>query len=611
MNKKITMIIASFILLFCFLFEFKFAFAETKKDYLISFKDNIDTGVIKDLDGTILEIYNEFNLVKARIDKDFVNELLNNKNIEFVEEDFEVSTYPLDYASYFRGNYPWGVTEINAHKKHEEGIHGTGVKIGILDTGINNVANINLKGGISFVGNNSDDYSDNNGHGTQIASVIGAWTDKYKGVSPGSEIYAIKSLNDNGTGTYSDVISGIEWAIENKLDVLNMSFGGKRHSKALQKAIRQAYNNGILLVAAAGNDSASESKDSIDYPGAYHEVLAVGAIDYNYNRAWFSNTGRKLELVAPGVNIPTFDQNGTMVTTNGTSIAAAHVSGLAALILSENKGFNNKQIRKYLNDNATNLGDRQEYGNGLVNTNQHYEQSAKDVNFGEELTLQEKEYLLGAGWKETAFKDVPIEILKSFIKEGGMQPGYTQVSRTVYDERDNSNENNDVEASLTNGSQITLQVGGYLSTTTSTEKVFKVWGKHNWNKMPINRYTDLVALCWTDSAYWKSINNYQHTWYGAIPITEYVSPYKYQLKAGVAYKVDLRAGSSDDTGYVQNTLYLPKSSSGYMQVMFEYSHSWTGVLPSVGYGSGGFSFGISPVWGTDYVDNPPVKGFYY
>lgn len=179
------------------------------------------------------------------------------------------------------------------------------------------------------------------------------------------ELYAIKVLDQNGSGSYSDVVAGIEWAISNNIDILNMSLGGSQGSKTLQSAIDNAYNEGMLLVAAAGN-SGYDRKGTIGYPAKYDSVIAVGAVDQQNNRASFSSVGRELELMAPGVNIHSTVSGGEHDSYNGTSMATPHVAGVAALVWEANAGITNIQVRNLLNETAIKLEGSFSYGNGLV-----------------------------------------------------------------------------------------------------------------------------------------------------------------------------------------------------------------------------------------------------
>ena len=155
------------------------------------------------------------------------------------------------------------------------------------------------------------------------------------------------------------------------MNIINMSLGGTAKSRTLEQAVDKAYEFGILLVAAAGNNG-YDKKGTITYPASYDSVIAVGAVDQQNNRASFSSVGRQLELMAPGVGILSTVPNNGYASYNGTSMASPHVTGAVALVWEAKPSLTNIQLRNLLNDSATYLGDSFEYGNGLVNSKSIY-----------------------------------------------------------------------------------------------------------------------------------------------------------------------------------------------------------------------------------------------
>jgi subtilisin family serine protease len=178
-----------------------------------------------------------------------------------------------------------------------------------------------------------DDLTDDNGHGTHVAGIAAAETDNgtgIAGISWGAQLMPIKVLDEYGDGWYSDVIVGIVYATDNGADIINLSLGGEESSQALQDAVNYGHANGVLLVAATGN-----SGGSVLYPAACDHVLAVGATDVNDLRPGFSNHGPEIDIAAPGVAIySTWPRLDGYWSKSGTSMAAPHVAGLAALIWS-------------------------------------------------------------------------------------------------------------------------------------------------------------------------------------------------------------------------------------------------------------------------------------
>jgi hypothetical protein len=185
------------------------------------------------------------------------------------------------------------------------------------------------------------------------------------GVAPAIDLFSVKVMDSSGSGTYSQLIEGIEWSIQNDMDIISMSLGGTVDSIALHHAIKKAYDNGILVVSAAGNNGKGENNEL--YPAKYTEVLSVGAVNPTHIRATYSSTGDGIDLVAPGTNILSTTIDGGYGTLSGTSMAVPHVTGAAALLLSKDKKLSVEKIKNLILTTATPLGEKNEYGNGLLN----------------------------------------------------------------------------------------------------------------------------------------------------------------------------------------------------------------------------------------------------
>ena len=220
--------------------------------------------------------------------------------------------------------------------------------IGFVDTGLDfdhpELQNKYVSRGKDFV-NSDDDATDDHGHGTHIASIAAAETNNgigIAGVAWNCKILPAKAMSAAGSGSYSDIIEAVRWLADNGAHVINLSIGGDADSSALEDAMKYAYSLGVVLIAAAGNDSTG-----VLYPAAYDMYcLAVASTDYNDAHASWSNTGPQIDVAAPGERIlgcvPTwypeqvwgdFDVD-PYAYGYGTSSSAAFVSGLAALIKS-------------------------------------------------------------------------------------------------------------------------------------------------------------------------------------------------------------------------------------------------------------------------------------
>ncbi|RKY10833.1 MAG: peptidase S8 [Planctomycetota bacterium] len=281
----------------------------------------------------------------------------------------------------------WDITTGNA-----------GVIIAVLDTG---VAYENYKGfeqapdlagtlfvpGYNFVKGN-EHANDDDGHGTHVAGTLAQTTNNNQnvaGIAFDCSIMPVKVLSRRGVGTHTDIADGIYFAADNGADIINMSLGGAGDSTTLRNAVAYAYNQGVTIICAAGNEFQEGNLPS--YPAAYDDYcIAVGATRYDRTRAYYSNTGSYLDLAGPGGDL-NVDQNadgygdGILQQTfgsnpkdwglwfyTGTSMAAPHVSGVAALLIST--GLTGPDtIRQALEDTAIDLGPSgwdAEYGWGLV-----------------------------------------------------------------------------------------------------------------------------------------------------------------------------------------------------------------------------------------------------
>ena len=273
---------------------------------------------------------------------------------------------------------PWGVDRIDAELVWSTGNTADPIKVGIIDTGISkdhpDLA-LNIKGGVNAI-NPYKSWNDDNGHGSHVAGIVAALNNSIGvvGVGPQIDLYAVKVLNASGSGYLSDVIEGIEWAINNGMQVINMSLGTNQGVQSLHDAVIAAKNAGIVVVAAAGN-----SGGAVSYPAAYPEVIAVSATDKNNQIASWSSRGPEIDFAAPGVSIYSTYKGKSYATLSGTSMAAPHVAGAAALVLNTPVGsydlngngkWDPDEVQTKLCDRAVDLGTfgmDNLYGCGLVN----------------------------------------------------------------------------------------------------------------------------------------------------------------------------------------------------------------------------------------------------
>ena len=324
------------------------------KNYIIKFKDSIKKEKLSGI--SINKEYSRFKSVKIKTNFNKITKLLNDSDIKYIELDQNIQL--------LEDEIPYGVNNVLAPSAWSL-THGNDVKIAVLDSGVSPHDDLTIMGGYSVI---SEDYTDGYGHGTAVTGVISALLNDngLVGVAPSSEIYAVKIM-ESSLGDLSDAISGLGWAIDNNVDIISMSFGFDFYSQIFKEAVQEAYSSDILLIAASGNDNTD-----VLYPAAYTDVIAVGAVDSNNEKAPFSSYGYELELVAPGVDISSTALNNGYSIYSGTSMAAPHVTGVAALIKSYDYSLTNTEIRGKLRNDALDLGavgKDDYYGFGLVQVN--------------------------------------------------------------------------------------------------------------------------------------------------------------------------------------------------------------------------------------------------
>lgn len=284
--------------------------------------------------------------VVFHVGRDFYANWLNGETVSF-------QATPLPSFGSVMGNLPklpagigksqevqWGVRSVNAPAAWPK-TKARGVKIGIVDTGIDpghpDLA-ARVKGGHNAL-DKEQPWVDDHSHGTHVAGITAATLNGagVVGVAPEADLYAIKVLSKDGSGSLFSIIGGIMWCVENGMQVVNMSLGAPQGNFLFEYAVNALANADIPLIAAAGNDG----KD-VNYPAKYPSAIAVSAMcppegDENPKLcdgkaiAAFSSRGAEIEFIAPGVKIPSSVINGEVKAYSGTSMASPHVAGLAAL----------------------------------------------------------------------------------------------------------------------------------------------------------------------------------------------------------------------------------------------------------------------------------------
>ena len=296
--------------------------------------------------------------------------------VEYVEPDNVITlseTVTQETTSTARTNYlSWGPEHIGFDRLNnyiitENDVELKPVTVAVVDTGIDH-NHLFLNGRVEPTGFNSSDSGnandsmDDNNHGTHVAGIIADCTPNNVVIKP------YKVLNNKGKGSDVSLLAGIYKAIENDVDVINMSFGSTAFSPSIKKALLEADEKGIVLVAAAGNNGTNKI---VSYPAYFDFVIAVSSITKNNELSSFSNYGTYIDLTAPGTNInSTIPNNGSQME-SGTSMATPFVSAAAAMVKAYHGEVSTSAVKSLLYSSATPLlsdnDDSEYFGNGLVN----------------------------------------------------------------------------------------------------------------------------------------------------------------------------------------------------------------------------------------------------
>ena len=425
-------------------------------EFIVKFKPDIGKNKIAEINsknGASIKRagphFMKLNVPQGRTVSQMVESYNRNPNVEYAEPNYIAHTHMVPDDEYY--GYQWHLDtsedNLTLHGTNGGGINiepawdiatGTGVIVAVIDTGVAyknhqeyiynpagkirqvityaqapDLANTNFVLGYDFV--NDDAYpNDDEGHGTHVAGTIAQSTNNgigTAGVAFDCSIMPIKVLDKGGSGTYVDIVNGIRYAADNNADVISMSLGGTSTSDTLEAALAYAYNKGVTIVCSAGNDGAGALPS---YPAAYDDYcIAVGATRYDENVSYYSTTGNYVDIAAPGGDT-NVDQNGdgygdgvlqqtfygdytnfNYYFYQGTSMAAPHVSGMAALLIS-NGVTDPDNIREAMQSTAEDKGpdgwDRA-YGWGIVDAYAalEFEQGPKPpvANAGSDQTLND------------------------------------------------------------------------------------------------------------------------------------------------------------------------------------------------------------------------------
>ena len=339
---------------------------------IVTFKEGEETeSLLEQLDVTELEM-DPTVTIKVPEDAEleqFIKELEEKDEVESVEPDYliELLYTPNDPHIFTR---QYHLQKIGANRAWFLTRGSPNVIVAVLDNGVD-VNHIDLKGRMvapyDIVAKSSTKIV-NGAHGTHVAGIIGSSINNGvfgAGVAPGVSIMPINIFNGEFAYT-SDVVKALDHAVKGGAKIINLSIGNYQFSDAFNDAVQKAYNSGAIVVAAAGN----ESTDRPHYPAAYDNVISVGSTNATDKRSSFSNFGRHIDLTAPGSDIYSTLPGDGFGPMSGTSMAAPIVSGVAALVWSQEPALSNRKVIERLFSSADDLGSAGKdiyFGHGRIN----------------------------------------------------------------------------------------------------------------------------------------------------------------------------------------------------------------------------------------------------
>lgn len=338
--------------------------------YIVVIDDTIEAEQVLSLAGETDCLFVEGNVISVSMTEEGAEQLAQAGGVEIVEKDIDIVALGEEQVC-VDAEAEWNMQMIHATSKKQGAGNGK-IKVAVIDSGINYSDDINVVERRNFV--EGDDkisilYEDGSGHGTAVAGIIAAMDNDLgiTGVVPGVAVYSARVLDDQNRASLSKVIAAIEWAMEKDVNIINLSLGCMQDSEALHNVLKKAKQQGILVIAAAGNGG------EVMYPAAYDEVLAVAPVGTDGIISENSSTGSQVELVAPGEQILSTGMFDGVMTCGGSSMAAAHVTGVAAALWEQDVTASSEFIRKLMDVSARVYDDKEVYGYGLVDLENAYE----------------------------------------------------------------------------------------------------------------------------------------------------------------------------------------------------------------------------------------------
>jgi putative cell wall-binding protein len=466
-------------------------FAESSEKILIKYKD---------------ETYIEVIEIESFKVKETVKRLRHDQNVEYVEHDEQIfiaeslvnDPYYIEQKELFSLlHIPEAWEQYQPKKEIVVAIIDTGVDLDHPDLQSQLVEGINIL---------EEDLppQDTHGHGTHVAGLIGALTNNGVGVASAASkvnIMPIKVL-DGKNGDLSTLIKGIEFAIEQKVDIINLSLGSYTNRQSLRDVITLAYENNILVVSAVGNNSST----TVIYPAYYDEVLAVASTnETNSYKASFSNYGLTVDVAAPGVNVYSTWLDGYEYQ-SGTSMSTAIVTSIAAMIKQQEPWLSNDQVRQMIEETAMPVRSKYDLGLGSVNAEGALLNIYNKNRIYGKNAIETAISISNAGWEQLNLKSITINgtevsekfvIIasgKSFPDSLAASPLSTYLNSPILLQRNKRlNEANRNEINRLQPTAVII-VGGEFAISSSVEEEIKSLGLNVYRIAGENRYETAVKI---------------------------------------------------------------------------------------------------------------------
>ncbi|REJ08791.1 S8 family peptidase [Halobacillus trueperi] len=427
------------------------------KRVILTYEKDEGMDFLDEIPHSIHHHYERLGAVALTVNQDDLPLFENEEAVTSIEEDQQVKVSAQQEG--------WGYTSVGTQKSEHLGLTGEGVKVAVIDTGINtNHPDLKVTGGASFV--EDETFVDDNGHGTHVAGIIGALDNDEGtiGIAPKAQLYAVKVLDQDGNGLVSSVLAGIEWAIEKEMDIINLSLTACTPSDLTKQALQDAKDAGIIVVAASGNRDVCTYNDVTDvlYPARYPGIVSVGAVEEDQSDSGYTYGGPSLDFTAPGMNIKstyiaTEDQQSGYETLSGSSMAAPHVTGVLTLYKEMFPEFDKDELLNIAINNSLDLGESGKdniYGHGMIQApttpfsdferdrwysgalelmaRNNWISGYRDASFmpQKEITREEVVSIIGRildldnEQRETRFSDVPKETFGSGYIDSAVEAGF-------------------------------------------------------------------------------------------------------------------------------------------------------------------------------------------